>query len=64
MNTPMGVTYMTKQLKYYRERGYFDQNFSQKPYLGCCIMNFAVAVSCSELKPTETFTVIHEKFSP
>ena len=25
---------------------------------------FAVAVSCAELKPTQTFTVMHEKFSP
>ena len=25
---------------------------------------FAVVVSCSELKPTQTFTVMHEKFSP
>ena len=28
------------------------------------LIYFAVAVSCSELKPTQTFTVMHEKFSP
>ena len=36
---------------------YFDLNFSSKKY-------FTVAVSCSELKPIQTFTVMHEKFIP
>ena len=43
------------------KRGYFNQNFSNK---FISPKYFAVAVSRSELKPTWTFTVMHEKFSP
>ena len=42
------------------KRGYFDQNFSNKLLLH----TFAVAVFNSELRPTWTFIVIHQKFSP
>ena len=44
------------------KRDYFDRNFSNKLFTPTYL---AVAVSLSELKPTQIFTVImHEKLSP
>ena len=42
------------------KRGYFNQNFSNKFVTATYL---AVAVSCSKLKSTHTFTIICEKFS-
>ena len=41
--------------------GYFDQNFPKRFIYS--YIPLAVAVSRSELKPKQTFTIMHEKFS-
>ena len=54
---------MTRLIRGYAvKQGYFEQNFSLISLFTPTY--FAVCASCSELEPTQTFTVMHGKVSP
>ena len=53
---------MTKLIRGYAvKQGYFEQNFSLISLFTPTY--FAVCASCSQLEPTQTFTVMHGKVS-